>query len=183
MLTITIGFIFTVLSSYVAADFVTGLFHWLEDTYGKKSWGQWLYRNIVLPNIEHHDSPINFTRSSYWNRVELSVYLAAPLVIVGLFVHCPWLISFALFASQANEIHCWAHRGGGNNLAVRTLQTCRIVQRSKHHGVHHKAPYRSRYCVMTPWLNPILDGLKFWRAIEYTLACCAVQPRDFKVSI
>lgn len=176
-------FLFFILTAYAAADFITGFFHWLEDTYGKESWGEWLFRNIVEPNIEHHANPRQFTYSPYWERVKLSCYLAAPIVVTGLLCRNYWFVWFALFASQANQIHCWAHRGRGNNPVIQALQLCRIVQQSSHHGEHHRSPYRSRYCVMTPWLNPILDGVRFWRVIEWALAVYAIQPRDFKVTV
>lgn len=165
-----------VLSAYITADFVTGFFHWLEDTYGNKSWGSWLYKAVVLPNIEHHNNPRKFTQSSYWERTELSWYLAFPFIFVGLSTGHWWFALFGLFALNANEVHCWAHRRD-NNPAIRFLQFAHVVQNTKHHGIHHRPPYEKRYCVMSPWVNPVLDGLRFWRGLELVLGSVGIRGR------
>ncbi|MFN9421301.1 MAG: fatty acid desaturase CarF family protein [Pirellula sp.] len=41
-----------------------------------------------------------------------------------------------------------------------------MLQSPKHHAQHHIEPFESKYCVMTDWLNPILDRLDFWRRLE-----------------
>jgi hypothetical protein len=31
--------------------------------------------------------------------------------------------------------------------------------------------YVERYCAVTNYLNPVLDGMRFWRALEWTIEC------------
>jgi len=40
---------------------------------------------------------------------------------------------------------------------------------SRHHARHHTDPKNSHYCTMTPFLNPILDGMNFWNGAERLL--------------
>lgn len=35
--------------------------------------------------------------------------------------------------------------------------------------MHHKAPFDCKYCVMSDWLNPVLDGMRFWLSLEFLL--------------
>ncbi|WP_316653110.1 fatty acid desaturase CarF family protein [Ovoidimarina sediminis] len=49
---------------------------------------------------------------------------------------------------------------------VRLLQRLRLIQDGRHHWVYHISPHSTRYCVLTPWMNPMLDRLGFWRCLE-----------------
>ena len=40
----------------------------------------------------------------------------------------------------------------------------------QHHARHHTDPKNSHYCTITNWLNPVLDGLRFWDGLEWLLA-------------
>jgi hypothetical protein len=35
---------------------------------------------------------------------------------------------------------------------------------------HHKSPYNFNYCILTNYLNPVLDAFNFWHAQGFTLA-------------
>jgi len=50
---------------------------------------------------------------------------------------------------------------------VRWLQRLGVLQPAAHHAVHHRRPYGVRYCTTTTFLNPILDGIGFWRRLEW----------------
>jgi ubiquitin-conjugating enzyme E2 variant len=52
------------------------------------------------------------------------------------------------------------------------LQRIGLLQSTKHHAQHHVRPYASRYCTWTNYLNPVLDGIGFWRAAETILVRC-----------
>lgn len=145
---------------WIAADFLSGVFHWLEDRYARESWPI-IGKYIAAPNELHHRQPSAFLAGSYWKRNWTT--LAATLPFFVLLFPGKWCLVL-LFASQANEIHAWAHQRCGG--WVRVFQSTGILQSSREHGLHHHSPYAVRYCVMSDWLNPILDELKFWRFLE-----------------
>jgi hypothetical protein len=54
------------------------------------------------------------------------------------------------------------------------LQRVGLLQSRRHHAEHHKNPYSVKFCTTTDWLNPILDAVRFWRALEKGLHFCGV---------
>ena len=46
----------TIVACIFAADLITGLVHWWEDTYGDPDWPV-IGEHVVRPNIEHHEFP------------------------------------------------------------------------------------------------------------------------------
>lgn len=154
----------------LAADFVSGFFHWLEDTYGSRQWPEVLQRWIVLDNIAHHRTPARFTRNSWWyrNQITILVCIGISLLLLAVGVR-DWRIYWVLaLSSHSNEIHAWAHMQQVP-APIAGLQRLGILQSRRHHGEHHRSPYAVRFCTTTNFLNPILDGLKFWRFLEALL--------------
>ena len=155
--------------SYLAADFIAGAFHWFEDRYLDEL-TPILGRLVGGPNKMHHEQPMAMAEGGYWYRNYTTIVPAA--IGCGLcFIVPGWFWGWLTFAflTQANEIHAWAHQKGRVNWFIEALQTTGIIQDPKHHGTHHKAPFEVRYCVMSNWLNPFLDGIGFWRGCELVL--------------
>jgi ubiquitin-conjugating enzyme E2 variant len=86
-------------------------------------------------------------------------------------VHAWQAYLIVALASQANQIHLWAHSANPPR-AIAFLQRYGILQSAAHHAEHHKRPYASRYCTFTNYLNPLLDGSGFWRGLERALQYC-----------
>ena len=156
-----------ILGSWLLADFIAGLFHWWEDSYLSQDTP--LLGNLIGgPNSLHHSSPTAFLRGSYWHRNYTTIIPAAIACGVCLwFGHWLWLTM--AFLTQANQIHCYGHQGKRNPVWVRWLQSVGIFQSVKHHGLHHRSPFAIRYCVMSNYLNWVLDGSGFWRGLEYVV--------------
>lgn len=161
-----------ILLCIVIADFLTGLLHWVEDTYGVPSWGPPLDKFVVLPNIEHHRNPSAIGRMSSFvsrNYVSVTLFLAAFffLYLAGAGYYT-FLIG--LLASFGNEVHTWNHRKASeNNAVIRFLQDAGIVQSRQQHNLHHKPPYSSYYCTLTNFTNAVLERIRFWRSLEFLL--------------
>ena len=72
---------------WIAADFITGIIHWWEDTYGNPDWPI-IGKYVVEPNLVHHKQPTKLLEGSYWNRIDTSffavVLLGAVLWFLGL---------------------------------------------------------------------------------------------------
>ena len=154
-------------SAWLAADFITGFVHWWEDRYAKPGWPI-LGPLVAEPNELHHADQTAFLRGSYWFRNSTSLIPSAGFALTFIALGQWWWLLVTAFASQANEIHCWAHSGNHGRL-VKALQETGIIQNPRHHSRHHTRPFDSHFCVMTCWLNPVLDALGFWRGLEWVI--------------
>ena len=164
-----VQFIFQSSVVLLVSDFITGIIHWWEDAYGNPKW-KILGKHIVEPNLLHHNEPRAFLKGNYWQRNNTA--LIAALVLIGIPFVCGWFsrmyAAIIVLASQGNEIHRKAHQTDKENgHLIVWLQKLGIFQSRKHHGWHHKAPYNCNYCILTNYLNPILQKLKLWEGLEW----------------
>lgn len=151
------------------ADFVTGFVHWMEDSYWSPETpvlGKW----IVIPNLAHHKNGQEFLQKSWlassWDLLVAGVLTVVIAYLLDVLTWEVWL--FALITVNANQIHKWAHitRYENKPRIIGLLQKLYILQRTDHHGKHHRKPNDSHYCTVTNLLNPVLDKLRFWRGLE-----------------
>lgn len=163
--------IMQIVFSYLLSDFFSGLIHWWEDRYISANtpfWG----KLIGQANEKHHKEPNHFLKFSYFNRISISAFVAFILgLIIWAFGFLSWQVMLILFIlSQANQIHAWAHQGRTQNgRFISALQKTGILQSTKHHAWHHKAPHTTNYCAVTNWLNPLLNKFNFWHFLEKTI--------------
>ncbi len=154
----------------IAADFITGLIHWFEDTYITPDWPI-LGKHVGEPNITHHEHPGWIGRMSNLISRNYQTVIPAVLVVLLVIYFQGWqgpIIFTLLLASLGNEIHTWNHRSG-NPLWIRMLQEMAIIQTPQQHSKHHKKPYTACYCTITNFLNPILDHSRFWKGLEWII--------------
>jgi plasmanylethanolamine desaturase len=151
------------------ADAVTGLIHWMEDSFWSVDTpvlGKWL----VAPNLDHHQNGQAFLKKSWWESSWDLLLIGFILLIIAACQHClTWEVAlFALIIINANQIHKWAHvtRDKDKPRIIRMLQKAYILQRTSHHGQHHRKPNQTHYCTVTNFLNPLLDKCRFWRGLE-----------------
>jgi len=155
----------------LAVDLLSGVLHWLEDSYGDPDWpiiGRW----VIEPNLLHHQSPTAFTRNS-WLQSSGPLFGIGGLTIVSASLTdlLTWqLLLFAAIGVNANQIHKFNHvakckRGRW----VRALHDLRLVQTPAHHARHHAAYKDTNYCVITNIVNPVLEAVHFWRALEWSI--------------
>ena len=161
-----------ILVTVLVTDFASGIFHWLEDAYGRESWPV-TGRLITKPNILHHHDPRYFTRHGWLHSSWLLLLIVALIVLTawlcGMLTWHVWL--FAALGANANQIHKWAHRSPAENgFTISLLQRLWLVQTPRHHAHHHTNPKQSRYCVLTNVLNPVLDSIRFWAALEFVVS-------------
>ncbi len=164
-----LNFAWQFVATVLAADLVAGFVHWLEDTYGREDtpiWGSLVTRH----NIIHHHMPRYFVTKS-WLQSSWGLFLLATLVVLGAwgFGVLTWHVwLFAILGANANQIHKWAHQTPSENgRLIGLLQRCRLIQSPEHHARHHTDPKASHYCVITEFLNPILDGARVWDGLEW----------------
>ena len=45
----------------------------------------------------------------------------------------------------------------------------RLIISFRQHAKHHQPPYVRNYCIAIGWLNPLLEGIRFWRGLEWLI--------------
>ncbi|MCA0427353.1 MAG: fatty acid desaturase family protein [Bacteroidetes bacterium] len=164
-------FIAKALATLLSADFISGLVHWWEDTYGNPRWPI-LGKYIVEPNLLHHTKPREFLKGTYWTRNNTALICAAVLVgVPAIFGWFNWFYTACiLVASQSNEIHRKAHQSDAENgPLIAFLQKLGLMQSRRHHGWHHAAPYDCHFCIITNYLNPVLERIHFFPVLEWII--------------
>lgn len=165
-----------IICAWLAADFLSGFWHWVEDRYFDTTWPV-IGEHIAKPNLLHHSQPAAFLHQGYFSRNWTTILPAAIAAAIAWYLSAPWAVVLTfVFVSQANEIHAWAHQRSQYRI-IRGLQEIGLLQSMRHHGGHHTSPYNIRYCVMSDWINWALDRSRFWYAIEYCLAQIGVHIR------
>jgi plasmanylethanolamine desaturase len=160
-------------------DFASGLVHWVEDTFWTENTplvGRW----IVTPNVLHHHDGSAFVRNNWlqssWDLLTVGVLIVGFTYVTGFLSWQVWV--FVAVGINANQIHKWSHVPPGQVPRwARVLQSLYVLQSSAHHIAHHRNEKNSSYCVITPVLNPVLEKMRFWRALDQLLVKPSAAPR------
>jgi plasmanylethanolamine desaturase len=170
-----------VLVCILIADFITGLIHWAEDTYGVPEWPV-LGRSVIEPNILHHENQLHFTMSGFFyrNYQVLGATFAIMLVVASCNALSWQITLIASLTAMGNETHAWAHKRPRSRV-LRLLQDMKIIITPEQHARHHRKPYDTNFCTITNWLNPLLD-LGFWRMLESLFSQLGISPQRCSVA-
>lgn len=158
---------------WLIADFAGGLVHWWEDRIGWPT-NYWVDKHILEPNRLHHENPTAFVESPFFMRnwttfLAVIVMTSVWIAIFGVSV----VVLFAFIGGLlTNEAHYHQHKPAKG--WIRTLQETGVIQGRSQHNKHHTPPFDSHYCILTGWLNPILERIGFWSFMERILR---VKPR------
>jgi len=154
-------------------DFISGVVHWLCDTFGDET-TPILGRHLIAPFREHHRAPGAMTqhgmlRVNHNNCVGIVIVLGVCLWLDGPEPDGPvfgytFLLAFACAVYLTNTIHRWAHQSQPPAVA-RWLQRLGLAITAAHHARHHVAG-RGSYCITTGWLNPLLDRSQVLLVLE-----------------
>ena len=174
----------SVLGGLFFADFVSGVVHWFEDRYGNPKWP--ILGHTIQANQEHHFKPRAFLAGSFFSRNK-EVLAIGSLFLLG-FWAAGWLNLFTLsavsFGMFANEFHRAAHRSPQENgRIISFFQKTGLAQSFQHHANHHRKGKDSHFCVMTNYVNPVLERIKFFPAIEQTIRFISGKLPRFDASV
>lgn len=198
------------LSAYLLADFITGVGHWVEDTYfdenfklfsflgsyGKKA-DEFIIQ-IIKDNREHHLYPGKFD-PSWFNNVTSTLPFAlfgfTVNFIINYFFGWPFDMSnvfmWAFICSvnaihRSQHLHMIEHEGRIERPVIfSVLQHIGFLQSREqhrsHHGFNKNKNHNICYCILTPYLNIFLDSYGFWRTLETIIEkVTGVPPRAFE---
>lgn len=173
---------------YLAADLISGMVHWLADTWGRTDMplvGKYLLR----PFREHHVDPQAITRHDFvetnGNNCMMCVVPVGSLFALdqgpehsfNLFFSV-FIGSCALWVFGTNQFHKWAH-APKPAAWVAWLQKMYLILPPEHHAIHHTAPYNKYYCITVGWLNRPLTAIRFFSTLELWVTwCCGALPRS-----
>lgn len=172
------------LASFIAADFSSGFVHWLADNYGSPQ-TPLLGPKLVTPFREHHVDPLAITRHDFLeangDNCLISHFVLLPAYFWFRAVDAEWAIELELFVVLlafgvllTSMAHGWAHDPVPPRFA-RLLQRAGLVISPEHHDKHHRGAHATHYCITTGWLNPVLDGTRFFRGLERVLAAVGIR--------
>jgi plasmanylethanolamine desaturase len=160
------------------ADFITGTIHFLLDQYGTPD-TPIIGKYVIDRNARHHQDPRQIVQNTYLKLTWTSWLLGSIVMATSFYFGVlSWEIIFTMvYGANANIIHKWTHQTQKENgKFVNFLQNIKIVQSRKHHGWHHRAPFDANYCILTDWLNPVLDKIKFWETTSKILLLVGMKP-------
>jgi ubiquitin-conjugating enzyme E2 variant len=175
-----------VLLGLVTADLVTGVVHWLCDTFFAED-TPILGRTVIAAFREHHVDPAAMTRRAFL-RVSNSNVIGSTALLAALSglrlvsdeppsaVADVWVASTASAIMATNQIHKWAHEQSVP-AAVARLQRLGMILSPTEHARHHAGDHSRAFCVTTGWLNPLLDGARVFAACERAVAIMRRSPR------
>lgn len=197
--------VFRWITAYLLADFITGVGHWIEDTYFDETFDYFSFVpyigdklnkfavDVIVFNREHHKYPNKFSDSWYEN-----IEATLPLALFGFTVNyilntyiLGWNFDLSnyfmwAFVCSVNLVHKYNHETILNRPTLFTiLQHIGFLQNREQHQAHHKInkehTFNICYCILTPYLNFFLDRYKFWRGLEHiVLQTTGVKPRAFE---
>lgn len=173
------------LLGWVAADFASGVVHWMFDRYFDPS-TPFIGIRWVAPFREHHVSPKaicdhGFLETNGNNAIGTVPLLAGTVVLMpatGTFesiAPAAFFVSLCAFTVLTNQVHKWAHASSVPGW-VGFLQRVGLILSPANHAVHHVPPHRKHFCITAGWLNRILDGVRFYDLMEVTLRLVGIRP-------
>ena len=173
-----INLLLTGLCAYVAADLVSGIVHWAGDTIGDEQ-VPFLGPNFIKPFRNHHVDQLAITRHDFIETNGNNCIIVIPPLTLALillpgkesflFFACTFMAFLGLFVVATNQFHKWAHQPNPAGY-IRRLQSWGLILSPRHHDIHHAPPHDKHYCITVGWLNPILNGMRFFRAAEWVVA-------------
>jgi plasmanylethanolamine desaturase len=174
-----------ILLAWPAADLLSGIVHWLADTWGSEKFPI-LGPRFIKPFRVHHDTPTSFLECTFFDTNGDTCLIAIPILgsLWWLPTETVWGVSlltfgvfFCAFAIPTNQIHQWAHMANPPRW-VRVLQRAGLILSNEEHARHHTLPYEGYYCITTGFCNRWLEKMKFFRQLEALVtAVTGIPPR------
>ncbi len=161
---------------YFYTDIISGLLHLILDD--EKSLEIPLICSLAKGFQSHHENPNHIYEMSLYKHLyvmHLPLTLVYPLVsIFNTPAHHTLYITVAFMLHAMQMSHRWAHLPKTTlYYPLPLLKKAHIILNSSEHGIHHKPPFSTNFCIMSGWFNPYLNyifnhlkiGLNSWIAL------------------
>ena len=176
--------LFQILIAWLLADWFTGFIHWFEDRYMDRFSLNFL-NSLAEENDLHHRKPTAMLLSSGWVNMRSAAAVGWPLAVVLWWLGLPMIVWLTVFFSTfGNLVHRFAHMPKSQVPRwIRGFQELGLFISHEHHDLHHRSMKKLipkhlagyKFCPMTDWMNPFLDGVRFWTALEFLFAMLGLQ--------
>jgi palmitoyl-[glycerolipid] 3-(E)-desaturase len=195
MMTSILQAVILFLSSYVLADFGSGVLHWSVDNYGNGRTP--IMGSIIAAFQGHHSAPWTITERGFCNNV---YKLCIPFGIVPMTLFAIIFVAsggtmgqpgaatffvstFCVFEILSQEFHKWSHQLKSETPTwVNALQDAGLTIARQPHALHHMAPYEGNYCIISGICNPALDKFGIFRRLEHFIyQCNGVESNAWKL--
>ena len=159
------------LLTWLLADIISGMVHWFADTFGKVEWP--IIGNTFIRSFhEHHLDPKSITRHDWIETNGNNFFIGIPVLLLVFYfekeISAEIIVGVCflnIWTSLTNQFHKWAHQSTVPTI-VKKLQSFRIITQKSEHLVHHRSPHDCSYNITHGLLNPLLDRIGFYRALE-----------------
>lgn len=179
------GAIPAVLIAWPCADFMSGMVHWMADTWGCEDF-PFLGPRFIRPFRVHHVTPTSFVECGFMDTNGDTALIGIPFLVsiflwpldssLG-FVMATFQLAFCVFALPTNQIHQWAHSPKPPKI-VTVLQRLRLILPPASHQLHHNGIHDGDYCITSGCCNPTLKRIQFFRTLERIVeSCTGLKPR------
>ena len=163
------------LAAYLFSDFVSGMVHFMGDTYCNPD-TPIIGPGFIKPFRDHHVHPEAITIHDFVELTGNSCLAGIPLLGIAFvlfsessgflhFIILLFILFFSLSVIITNIFHKWAHQVNRSGIVL-WLQRSGLILSPVNHAIHHSDPFNRHYCMTNGWLNPLLDKLKFFTAIK-----------------
>lgn len=158
---------------YFLADVASGLVHWATDTwFSEKQFGR-----LIAIAREHHTHPSHilgyrFLENATLGSAPSALFIGPLALLIALqprsdFLYATMIVFLLISLTLlfGTSLHNIGHRKVKSRILI-VAQQLRLVITPAYHHVHHSGDQTTRYCTVNGWANPLLDRLRFWRALE-----------------
>jgi len=165
-----------IVSSWVAADFGSGVLHWSVDNYGNGKTP--VMGNIIAAFQGHHSAPWTITEREFCNNVhKLCIPFGIPTVALIAMLAGPSnplvTLFFTVFCSLeigSQEFHKWSHMTKKQlPPVINKIQDLGLTVGKAPHALHHLAPFEGNYCIVSGFCNSFLDRYGIFRRMEHVV--------------
>lgn len=145
---------------WLLADALSGVGHAIGDN--ERLGNLKIVRAIVGKNVDHHADPLYIVNQGFIGRNLSSWVMVFVIGLSTLPLLGPSALWFSMVAGGllVSEVHRWAHCPKLAPSWVQFMQRTGAFQSPRHHWRHHRDPYDHHFCLLTDYLNPIIDKLR-----------------------
>lgn len=147
------------LIGWFLADLWSGVFHAVGDS--ERFGDSKLVKLIVSNNESHHAKPLAIVDQDFISRNITSWIGTLMIVVPWYYLAGPSLVLAGMLAGglMVSEVHRWAHAPSRAPRWAKYVQETGLFQSPRHHSLHHRPPHGVRFCLLTNYMNPILDRI------------------------